>query len=447
MALAVHRAVVGQETAACEHPIERKDGYARRRPEDTALYQCVAEHWGEFAERVEEAGGLPSFVREEFEQYLTCGRLEHGCLELQCRSCGHSELVAFSCKRRGFCPGCLGRRMSDGAVHLVQDVLPEAPVRHWVCTFPWGVRSVLGYDRALCREAVSGFMKELSRSLRHRAKDALGLGGVKDALTGAVAVVRGADGELAFHALPTPTSDDVLDIARRTAKRLHRAFRKQGRHRPWDEPDFSDGEPEPFSLEQPGLFACYQAAALGAAVLGERAGQPVLRLVAGGATEAGDKPNATEPVAEALGVNVYAKQLVDGRDRAQLERLARYVLRPPLSQERLERRDDGRLQLTLKSVWKDGTRALLLEPHALLVRLCAAIPPPGFHMTRYFGVLSSHSAHRHEVVPALAEPERFQAEPAEGDQLALAWGDDVGTKASGRSRRRGNCCCRLGRRR
>lgn len=55
-------------------------------------------------------------------------------------------------------------------------------------------------------------------------------------------------------------------------------------------------------------------------------------------------------------------------------------------------------------------------------------------MTRYFGVLSSHSAHRHEVVPALAEPERFQAEPAEGDQLALEWEDDVGTKASGRSR-------------
>jgi hypothetical protein len=136
-----------------------------------------------------------------------------------------------------------------------------------------------------------------------------------------------------------------------------------------------------------------------------------------------------------LGVNVYAKQLVDGRDRAQLERLARYVLRPPLSQERLERRDDGRLQLTLKSVWKDGTRALLLEPHDLLVRLCAAIPPPGFHMIRYFGVLSSHSAQRHEVVPLLAEPGRFQTEPAEGDQLELEWDDaGGGAKTSGRSR-------------
>ena len=55
-----------------------------------------------------------------------------------------------------------------------------------------------------------------------------------------------------------------------------------------------------------------------------------------------------------LGVSVYAKQRVDGHDRAQLERLCRYIMRPPLSQERLERRTDGRLELTLKNVWKDG---------------------------------------------------------------------------------------------
>src|SRR5690606_24065614 len=124
----------------------------------------------EFREHVAEQGGLPKFVEEEFDAYLTCGRLEAGCLELQCRSCGHSLLVALSCKRRGFCAACLGRRMSDTAVHLEQEVLPEVPVRHWVCTFPWGVRAVLGYDRELCRVAASAFAKELSRSLKHRAK-------------------------------------------------------------------------------------------------------------------------------------------------------------------------------------------------------------------------------------------------------------------------------------
>jgi hypothetical protein len=55
-------------------------------------------------------------------------------------------------------------------------------------------------------------------------------------------------------------------------------------------------------------------------------------------------------------------------------------MRPPLSQERLEWRPDGRLELTLKNVWKDGTRALVLEPFDLLARLCSAIPPPWFNM-------------------------------------------------------------------
>ena len=102
-------------------------------------------------------------------------------------------------------------------------------------------------------------------------------------------------------------------------------------------------------------------------------------------------------------------------------RLCRYITRPPVSHERLERLADGRLELRLKHAWKDGTRALVLEPDDLMVRLVAAVPPPYFHLLRYFGVLSSHSGLRKEVVPhpppdtsATAPP------PAPGDQLELA---------------------------
>jgi len=119
-------------------------------------------------------------------------------------------------------------------------------------------------------------------------------------------------------------------------------------------------------------------------------------------------------------------------------------MRPPLAQERLEQRPDGRLELTLKNVWKDGTRALLLEPHDLLVRLCAAVPPPWFNMVRYFGVLSSHSSHRAEVVPtpALVDQARFSPVAAPGDQLELGLGlhsvrgqgVSAQRKTSGRSR-------------
>jgi hypothetical protein len=82
-------------------------------------------------------------------------------------------------------------------------------------------------------------------------------------------------------AVPAPRSLDL-----RTARRLHAAFVKQGRKSPWDHESASgdSGEPEPFSLEQPGPFACYQAAAPGIAVSGERTGQPVLRVAFGGAS-------------------------------------------------------------------------------------------------------------------------------------------------------------------
>jgi hypothetical protein len=74
-------ALTGQHArSACAQPstARRKDSYARRRPEDAALYQCVAEHWPEFRARMEEQGGLPKFVEEEFQAYLGCGRLEAG---------------------------------------------------------------------------------------------------------------------------------------------------------------------------------------------------------------------------------------------------------------------------------------------------------------------------------------------------------------------------------
>ena len=35
---------------------------------------------------------------------LRAGILAHGFLRLRCGDCGHDKLVAFSCKRRGFCP-------------------------------------------------------------------------------------------------------------------------------------------------------------------------------------------------------------------------------------------------------------------------------------------------------------------------------------------------------
>ena len=98
--------------------------HVRHRPEQTLLYQLVERHYPEFARLMAAQGSpLPGYVAREFEDYLKCGRLEHGFLRVRCQSCHHEKLVAFSCKRRGFCPSCGVRRMVDSAALLVIDEL------------------------------------------------------------------------------------------------------------------------------------------------------------------------------------------------------------------------------------------------------------------------------------------------------------------------------------
>lgn len=421
------------------------------------LYQTLAEHWPAFLEQAEETGGLPRFVVREFEEYLRCGILGHGCLHLVCRCCGYSQLVARSCKRRGFCPSCCGRRMADTAVHLEQGVLPAVRIRHWICTLPWGLRALLGYDRELCAEVVRAFATELDRSLRWRAKRELDLDSVARAHTGSVVAIQRTDsalrlnvhlhvlsldgvyvrdpaGELVFHELPTPTHAEVAEVARRTAERIEQILRAHGRSL---DPELAQDEPHLLCLDEPGLAACYAAAAQGISLTGDRAGRPTLRLIVPrDKVEApAGEVDADPPVAEVRGVNVHAKQVVDGRDRNQLERLCRYITRPPVGQDRLERRADGRLELTLKKAWRDGTRALVLEPHELITRLIAAIPPPGFHLLRYFGVLSSHSSLRAQVVPEPpADCTAHQPPPAAGDQLPLFAEGDADERPARRKR-------------
>jgi ribosomal protein S27E len=91
--------------------------YERHRPEETLLYQIVDKHYPDFQALMAAQGSpLPGYFQTEFEEYLKCGLLKHGFLRVRCEGCHHERLVAFSCKRRGFCPSCGARRMVDSAL-------------------------------------------------------------------------------------------------------------------------------------------------------------------------------------------------------------------------------------------------------------------------------------------------------------------------------------------
>ena len=109
--------------------------YAPHRPERTLLYSLVQAHYPDFIVRLEaEDRPLPEYVREEFETYLRCGVLEHGFLRVVCEQCRAERLVAYSCKKRGFCPSCGARRMAESARHLVEEVFGPRPCPHLCAT-------------------------------------------------------------------------------------------------------------------------------------------------------------------------------------------------------------------------------------------------------------------------------------------------------------------------
>jgi len=113
------------------------------------------------------------------------------------------------------------------------------------------------------------------------------------------------------------------------------------------------------------------------------------------------------------GMSLHADVVVPGNDRRRLERLCRYVARPPLALDRLEAMADGRLAYRLKTRWRDGTTHVLMERHELLERLAPLIPPPRAHQVRYHGVLAPCASGRSRVVPS-----------TEGQQKSFAIGND-----------------------
>ncbi len=143
-------------TAACQSAPGASAPYERRRPEETTLYHVVQDHVETFFAQVEqETGtGLPKFVKDEFDAFLECGILAHGFLRLRCGECAHEKLVAFSCKRRGFCPAfepAVWRKLRPIWLNRSSRTYPYAigvvsfpiPLRHLFATQPHLLSPVL----------------------------------------------------------------------------------------------------------------------------------------------------------------------------------------------------------------------------------------------------------------------------------------------------------------
>jgi len=396
--------------------------YIRRQPEKTALYQVLQRHLLTFERQwTDEASGrtLPKFVLDELHGYMSCGILAKGFAHLYCDTCGQHHVVAFSCKARAVCPSCLGRRMSEGAANLVDHVLPDVPIRQFVLTLPFPLRFPLAFDGKLLGQVLRIFTDTVASWYRRRQT----ANGLARGEIGAVTAIQRANSDLrlnphshtlfldgtygpdqVFHAAPAPGQEEIEQLAECVGKRILRFLQRRGVITLVTAP--GDGEisvvaDETMGEADPLLAKLLAAASAGVEPAGPANGRQPIRIV----LEPDDRPVGKGVLCgESHGFNLQAASRVAINDKPGRERLCRYILRPPLANDRLSILDDGNVRLEFKKPWSDGTSWVEMPPLALIARLAALIPSPKRHTVRYFGVLSSHASSRSQVVPHTPPP-------------------------------------------
>ena len=385
--------------------------YQRHRPEQTLLYRIVDEYYPAFAAHLAEQGReLPGYVQREFEDYLKCGRLEHGFLRVRCESCHAEHLVAFSCKRRGFCPSCGARRMAESAALLVDEVFPEQPVRQWVLSFPFQLRFLF----ASRPETMSRVLGIVYRCIATQLIKQVGFS-CKHARTGAVTLIQRfgsalnlnvhfhmlfldgvyverPDGSLLFRWVKAPTSAELTRLAHTIARRVGRFLERQGLLE-------RDAENSYLALDAVGDDP--MTPLLGHSItyriaVGPQAGRKVFTLQT--------LPASDEPVdggaGKVAGFSLHAGVAARADERKKLERLCRYISRPAVSEKRLSLTPNGNVRYQLKTPYRDGTTHVIFEPLDSIARLAALVPKPRVNLTRFHGVFAPNSKHRASVTPA-----------------------------------------------
>lgn len=404
--------------------------YERHQPEKTLLYQLVQEHYPVFKSSLEGQGqSLPRYVQREFEDFLQCGRLEYGFLRVRCEDCHHERLVAFSCKRRGFCPSCGARRMAESAALLVDEVFPKVPIRQWVLSFPFQLRFLLARHPELMGKVLGIVYRTVSTHLIRQA------GFTKaTAQTGAVTLIQrfgsalnlnvhyhmlfldgvyaeDTYGQRRFHRVKAPTQHELNALVNTLSHRVARCLEKRGLLE-------RDAENTWLTLDEEGgdvLTQLHGSSVTYRIATGPQQGSKVFTLQTLPHCES-EKPGYGQ-AAKVAGFSLHAGVMAEGHQRDKLERLCRYVSRPAVSEKRLALTSNGHVRYELKTPYRNGTTHVIFEPMDFMAKLAALVPKPRVNLTRFHGVFAPNSKHRVQVTPAKRGKKPDKPEAADTDWL------------------------------
>jgi hypothetical protein len=161
-----------------------------------------------------------------------------------------------------------------------------------------------------------------------------------------------------------------------------------------------DPAAESLADEAPLLLACTDASLQHLVALGPRQGKGPIRV---GADPRSNRRRLNFESRSPLhthfdGFDLHAEHFIAADDREGLERALRYATRPPFSEQRLSILPGGKVQLTLKNAWSDGTSSVLFSPLEFLERLASLIPRPEKNLLIYRGILAPNHKLRSLVI-------------------------------------------------
>ncbi len=312
--------------------------------------------------------------------------------------------------------------MADTAAHLVDHVFPHVPVRQlarrslgeggWVLSLPRKIRYILARDAKLLSRTLRIFVAEVYRDLRRRA----GIRRASEGLCGSVTGIQrwggainlnvhfhtmvldgvyacdASTGELRFHRVRPPSKENLERVISRARSRILKFLARSG-----CAVGLSEDE-ELACNEEPSAMDVVQGASIQEWIgLSDQARKvPVL----GGNGQGWTKLPEKEYCASTRdGWSLQARVRIGAGNRKGLEKLCRYILRPPFAEDRLSRLPDGRVLYEFRRPRRDGASHVLLTPVEFLEKLAALVPPPQSHLLSYHGVLAPNSRARRKVVP------------------------------------------------
>ncbi|WP_298435911.1 transposase [Ottowia sp.] len=387
--------------------------YARHAPARTLLYALVDAHYPDFLARLEaEDRALPEYVHAEFDEYLRCGVLEHGFLRVVCEHCRTERLLAFSCKKRGFCPSCGARRMAESARHLVEEVFGPRPVRQWVLSFPYPLRflfasqpEAIGPVLGLVQRVIAGWLADQAGVERAKAQcgavtliqrfgSALNLNVHFHMLwlDGVYEVVAARSDKPRLRRTRAPTSAQLTELADKIARRVCRHLVRKG---------WLEGEDESVFLSDSagsddGMDALRMSSITYRIATGRDAGRKVVTLQ----TLPGDAGSLEGEAGKVGGFSLHAGVAAEAHESHKLEKLCRYITRPAISEKRLSISPQGRVRYQLKTPWRNGTTHVEWDPVDFIAKLAALVPPPRAHLTRFHGIFAPNANLRAQLTPA-----------------------------------------------